>query len=321
MRNQVRRVPQVSFGLGARENRIPVLLNTFLLRPQKRGLQTSTLFPFLFPKPPLASLRQRLNVKTTQPFSTASQTTRIDRDNWKIVTPKDTKALRFVFLEGEAATGKSTICQILKSRGYTVQFEDFVELCKLNSRYNPQGSIVSIKWVCSQFLAMERFIQQHEENLTNNQKNNNTNPPLNLLEDNNLSKKLFKGNIVFFDRSLLTPYVYVRNGLNNFYVRDAMMEIRKTFPCVAFLCKTNRETIVTRLKSRYGQTDDDQTKDIRKSLGELDLSYVDYIHDRYLQLEREGWFDDILDTTAPDAQVVDNLLLKLQTYGLLQKDD
>ncbi len=38
--------------------------------------------------------------------------------------------LNFVFIEGEAATGKSTICELLKGMGYTVQFEKFVELCK-----------------------------------------------------------------------------------------------------------------------------------------------------------------------------------------------
>jgi predicted ATPase len=37
--------------------------------------------------------------------------------------------LQFVFVEGAAATGKSSLCQELHQRGYTVQFENFVELC------------------------------------------------------------------------------------------------------------------------------------------------------------------------------------------------
>ncbi len=37
--------------------------------------------------------------------------------------------LQFVFIEGAAATGKSSLCQELHKRGYTVQFENFVELC------------------------------------------------------------------------------------------------------------------------------------------------------------------------------------------------
>lgn len=52
---------------------------------------------------------------------------------------------------------------MLKRRGYTVQFEGFVELCKENSRYSPQGSVVSIKWVSYMFTAMERFLHQFEE--------------------------------------------------------------------------------------------------------------------------------------------------------------
>lgn len=66
---------------------------------------------------------------------------------------RENKSLQFVFIEGEAATGKvlhscrpslmpplltcgtlslsqSTICELLKRQGYTVQFEGFVELCK-----------------------------------------------------------------------------------------------------------------------------------------------------------------------------------------------
>lgn len=35
----------------------------------------------------------------------------------------------FVFLEGGAATGKSSLCQELLNRNYTVQFENFVKLC------------------------------------------------------------------------------------------------------------------------------------------------------------------------------------------------
>jgi predicted ATPase len=37
--------------------------------------------------------------------------------------------LQFVFVEGAAATGKSSLCQELHQRGFTVQFENFVELC------------------------------------------------------------------------------------------------------------------------------------------------------------------------------------------------
>ena len=50
--------------------------------------------------------------------------------------------LRFVFLEGGAATGKSSVCKELATRGFTVQFENFVELCAANSRYEASGSVL-----------------------------------------------------------------------------------------------------------------------------------------------------------------------------------
>jgi len=37
--------------------------------------------------------------------------------------------LQFVFIEGAAATGKSSLCEELHKNGYAVQFENFVELC------------------------------------------------------------------------------------------------------------------------------------------------------------------------------------------------
>jgi deoxyadenosine/deoxycytidine kinase len=42
--------------------------------------------------------------------------------------------LQFVFIEGAAATGKSSLCEQLHKDGYTVQFENFVELCANVSR-------------------------------------------------------------------------------------------------------------------------------------------------------------------------------------------
>jgi len=201
--------------------------------------------------------------------------------------------LHFVFIEGEAATGKSTICQLLKEQGYAVQFEGFVELCKENSRYSPQGSVVSIKWVSSMFTAMERFLHQHDE-----------------------GQKEFKGGVVFFDRSFLTPYVYTRGSLNNLYVCDAMKEIKEVFPCTAVLCKTDMATIESRLLQRY-QQGDALAKNIRKNLGELDHAYIEEVHNRYHKLHRQGWFDHTLDTTAPGPQVVKDLLDMLRKEGIL----
>ena len=51
-------------------------------------------------------------------------------------------APRFVFLEGGAATGKTSVCEELAARQYTVRFENFVELCAANTRYEPSGSVM-----------------------------------------------------------------------------------------------------------------------------------------------------------------------------------
>jgi thymidylate kinase len=206
---------------------------------------------------------------------------------------RENRSLHFVFIEGEAATGKSTICELLKQRGYTVQFEGFVELCKENSRYSPQGSVVSIKWVSSMFTAMERLLHQFDEKQAD-----------------------IKDRVVFFDRSFLTPYVYTRGSLNNLYVCDAMKEIKEVFPCTTVLCKTDLDTIENRLLQRYNQGDA-QAKDIRKNLGELDHAYIEKVHNKYSELEADGWFDYLLDTSAPGPLVVDNLLATLRQAAII----
>lgn len=50
------------------------------------------------------------------------------------VTSSPRRHLQFVFIEGAAATGKSSLCEQLHKDGYTVQFENFVELCANVSR-------------------------------------------------------------------------------------------------------------------------------------------------------------------------------------------
>lgn len=50
------------------------------------------------------------------------------------MTSSPRRHLQFVFIEGAAATGKSSLCEQLHKDGYTVQFENFVELCANVSR-------------------------------------------------------------------------------------------------------------------------------------------------------------------------------------------
>lgn len=114
-------------------------------------------------------------------------------------------------------------------------------------------------------------------------------------------------------------------------------EIKSVFPCTAVLCKADVTTIENRLLQRYQQGDAkakvtgsypdlmhqnwlahvDRHQDIRKSLGELDHAYIAKVHEKYAELEQDGWFDYILDSTAPSEQVVDKLLHTLQRAAVI----
>jgi hypothetical protein len=59
------------------------------------------------------------------------------------------------------------------------------------------------------------------------------------------------------------------------------------------------------------------TQDIRKNLGELDHAYIQKVHNKYAELEQDGWFDHVLDTSAPGPQVVENLLTTLRQAAII----
>ena len=179
---------------------------------------------------------------------------------------------KFVFLEGPAGVGKTSICNLLSKNGFNVRFEKFVELCDANPIYSPIGSIMSIKWVSTLLSSLENYNKEQNTETT-----------------------IKYPNIVFIDRSLLSPYIYARGSLNNYYVLDAMKEVKQVFNCTVVLCKTDYSIMRDRLKSRYDRGDE-QEKEIRKSLGELNENYLHYIVNRYKRLEREGWFELSIDS-------------------------
>jgi hypothetical protein len=87
-------------------------------------------------------------------------------------TVKKSSGPKFIFLEGGAATGKSTIINYLDRMGYRVKIETFVALCEKvnllkisqqkNPRYLPQGTILPMKWMCSIFHALEDYQHEYE---------------------------------------------------------------------------------------------------------------------------------------------------------------
>jgi hypothetical protein len=62
-------------------------------------------------------------------------------------------------------------------------------------------------------------------------------------------------------------------------------------------------------------------QDIRKNLGELDHAYIQKVHNKYAELEQDGWFDHVLDTSAPGPQVVENLLSALRQAAIIHGHD
>jgi hypothetical protein len=58
-------------------------------------------------------------------------------------------------------------------------------------------------------------------------------------------------------------------------------------------------------------------QDIRKNLGELDHAYIEKVHHKYAELEQDGWFDHVLDTSAPGSLVVENLLNTLRKEAII----
>jgi|JI10StandDraft_1071094.scaffolds.fasta_scaffold1185829_2 deoxyadenosine/deoxycytidine kinase len=197
---------------------------------------------------------------------------------------------RFVFLEGGPAVGKSSLCQELSKRGFRVHFELFVELCEKHPAFKPGALVMSFKWANEMVARMEEF---------------------SLARSSGGGSSLF-----FFDRSLLTPYVFARAHRDHlaFYV-DLMHEVRSVFPCSVVLLKADAETVKKRLLRRYEESTPAE-KIIRQNLNEMNDEWVSLINQRYGQLfDQPGVFDMALDTSSATVEEnVDQLLSSLEKH-------
>lgn len=189
---------------------------------------------------------------------------------------------RFVFLEGAAGTGKSSICTELAARGHRVHFESFVELCDLHPQYQPGQLVMSFKWANDIICRMEEFSRTSQK-------------------------------LVFFDRSLLTPYVYARTDRHKLSIYPALMEeMASVFDCSVVLLHTHQDVVQQRLLDRYNRSTPAE-KLIRESLNELNQDFVAQINARYEELANAGAFRFRFDTSkGSPAENTDGLLERLE---------
>ena len=120
--------------------------------------------------------------------------------------------------------------------------------------------------------------------------------------------------LVFFDRSLLTPYVFARSTPREklaLYV-DLMEELKSSYSCSVVLLHADRTVVRNRLLDRYNRSTEAE-KVIRQSLNELSEEFVDEINSRYSDLEKSGAFDLKFDTSLGTLEeVTDGLMKTLQ---------
>ncbi len=180
-------------------------------------------------------------------------------------------SLSFVFLEGNSAVGKSTICERLKKTGYTIVKERYVQLCNEHGKYNPAGSLMSMFWVTS--------LVQHLESLKDHM-------------------STIKDNIVFVDRSFLTPSIYSQDGHSHSHLYSVMEEFSKLNPCHTVVCSPGLDIIYQRLERRFYESTPEQ-QIIRESLGETDPLFIRNIESKYF---------DLFDTRPDIAKVFLNTL-------------
>jgi thymidylate kinase len=195
---------------------------------------------------------------------------------------------RGIFLEGGAAVGKSSLCTELSRRGFRVHFESFVELCERHPHFKPGELVMSFKWGNEMVARMEEFAAGASES-----------------------------SIFFFDRSLLTPYVFARSTSRarlEFYM-SLMEEVRSVFPCRAVLLHADKAVVRQRLQDRYDRSTEAE-KVIRDSLNEMSDEWVQLINSRYEELRDKSAFDLTLDTSRGSIEDnVGELLGALERHG------
>jgi hypothetical protein len=155
-----------------------------------------------------------------------------------------------------------------------------------NTRYEPSGTVMSIKWVSDMFTVLEKHSDAYLS-----------------------GRAVCRDDVVLFDRSFLTPWIYTRGDRNNLYVLDAMREIQQTFACQLVLCEAAPLVIKRRLQERY-EASTPQEKAIRENLGELNDDYIAHIDRMYAKLKDDSWFDIVLRTDSDDVAATAKALIR-----------
>ncbi|KAF0852736.1 mitochondrial P-loop-containing NTPase superfamily member [Andalucia godoyi] len=208
----------------------------------------------------------------------------------KFSQQKQASELRFVFLEGCAAVGKSTVCSRLSKMGFSTRLENFVSLCSKYPQYDPAGSCMSLKWTSGLLKSIEQYQEQFARDPSS-----------------------IRHGLVFFDRSFLTPYVYRRDASSNdrnAHLLDMMKEVTKIIPSKIVYCHTELDIIKLRLSQRYMVAAVDEERSIRQKLGEVDDAFIVQTLARYEELEQCSWFSIRLNTTdtrQATSMLLDNL--------------
>jgi hypothetical protein len=156
-----------------------------------------------------------------------------------------------------------------------------------NQRYEPGGTVMSIKWVSDMFTVLEKHSDEYART----------------------GGRGVRDDVVVFDRSFLTPWIYTRGDRNNLYVLDAMREIQQTFACQLVLCEADRPVVKRRLTERYAASTPTE-KAIRENLGELNDEYIAHIDRMYQKLKDDNWFDVVLRTDTDDVAGTASALIR-----------
>jgi hypothetical protein len=151
---------------------------------------------------------------------------------------------------------------------------------------------MSIKWVSDMFTVLEQHSDAYERSSSSQQQQHGV-----------------RDDLVVFDRSFLTPWIYTRGDRNNLYVLDAMREIQQTFACQLVLCEADRAIVKRRLTERYDASTPTE-KAIRENLGELNDDYISHIDRMYRKLKDDNWFDVVLRTDTDDVAGTATALLR-----------
>eukprot|EP00277_Geminigera_cryophila_P023886 CAMPEP_0179472012 /NCGR_PEP_ID=MMETSP0799-20121207/52131_1 /TAXON_ID=46947 /ORGANISM="Geminigera cryophila, Strain CCMP2564" /LENGTH=324 /DNA_ID=CAMNT_0021279975 /DNA_START=99 /DNA_END=1073 /DNA_ORIENTATION=+ len=182
--------------------------------------------------------------------------------------------LTFVFLEGATGVGKSTLTYKLEKMGYRVVYEGFVDLCRIYAAkgYSPTSALLTLKWSSKLLEHMEKAQDAH-------------------------AKGLIKDDLVFFDRSFLTPAIYARGLPVADFMNQVMDEARASYPIVTVMCEADPYATKLRVGGRLFDSKADE-KAVRESLGEEDATFQQEIVTRYEEMEKEGHFDLVLNTSS-----------------------